>query len=292
MIAGDGSARLGAFRATTYIPRTRLVAIGAASNALGTITDIGARGAVGARSRRADFRRRRSLRAASARRCPRVGLRFPRLLRLQILRAAPRHSLWSARASRGASISRSSCRAPDTAPERAETGTQNHEGIAGAAAAVDFLASLGAGRNPSRAAASAFKTLHERASLLVRQLWNGLAAIEGVQLYGPRPDQSAHADRSLSPSRAFLRRKSRSRWREKAIFVSHGDFYATTVVERLGHAGDGLGPRRLRLLHHERGNRPSHRRSPRGSRLAVKGLASPLARSVISPQLRKHSATL
>ena len=28
--------------------------------------------------------------------------------------------------------------APDTAPERAETGTQNHEGIAGAAAAVDF----------------------------------------------------------------------------------------------------------------------------------------------------------
>ena len=32
--------------------------------------------------------------------------------------------------------------APDTAPERAEMGTQNHEGIAGAAAAVDFYASL------------------------------------------------------------------------------------------------------------------------------------------------------
>ena len=35
--------------------------------------------------------------------------------------------------------------APDSAPERAETGTQNHEGIAGAAAAVDFLASLAPG---------------------------------------------------------------------------------------------------------------------------------------------------
>ena len=35
--------------------------------------------------------------------------------------------------------------APDTAPERAETGTQNHEGIVGAAAAVDFLASLAPG---------------------------------------------------------------------------------------------------------------------------------------------------
>ena len=35
--------------------------------------------------------------------------------------------------------------APDEIPECLETGTQNHEGIAGAAAAVDFLASLGAG---------------------------------------------------------------------------------------------------------------------------------------------------
>src|SRR6266566_1141493 len=32
--------------------------------------------------------------------------------------------------------------APDTAPERVEMGTQNHEGIAGAAAAVEFYASL------------------------------------------------------------------------------------------------------------------------------------------------------
>ena len=32
--------------------------------------------------------------------------------------------------------------APDTAPERMETGTQNHEGIVGAAAAVEFLAGL------------------------------------------------------------------------------------------------------------------------------------------------------
>ena len=49
MIAGNRAARLGAFRATVD-PRTRLVAIGAASNALGTITDIAARSAVGARS--------------------------------------------------------------------------------------------------------------------------------------------------------------------------------------------------------------------------------------------------
>ena len=38
--------------------------------------------------------------------------------------------------------------APDTAPERVEMGTQNHEGIAGAAAAVDFYAAL-AGYRPA-----------------------------------------------------------------------------------------------------------------------------------------------
>src|SRR5256714_2491568 len=50
--------------------------------------------------------------------------------------------------------------APDSAPENAETGTQNHEGIAGAAAAVDFLASLAPG--PTRRAPfhSALAPLH------------------------------------------------------------------------------------------------------------------------------------
>ena len=39
--------------------------------------------------------------------------------------------------------------APDTAPERLETGTQNHEGIVGAGAAVEFLASLAERRRDS-----------------------------------------------------------------------------------------------------------------------------------------------
>ena len=34
---------------------------------------------------------------------------------------------------------------PNAGPERAETGTLNHEGIVGAAAAIDFLASLAKG---------------------------------------------------------------------------------------------------------------------------------------------------
>src|SRR5213080_46932 len=56
--------------------------------------------------------------------------------------------------------------APDSAPERAETGTQNHEGIAGAAAAVDFFASLAPGRTRRERLHAALEQLHERGDTL------------------------------------------------------------------------------------------------------------------------------
>src|SRR5438270_3131168 len=77
--------------------------------------------------------------------------------------------------------------APDSAPERAETGTQNHEGITGAAAAVDFLASLAPGATRRERLRAAFQQLHERGDPLVTQLWNGLREIQRVRLYGPPP---------------------------------------------------------------------------------------------------------
>src|SRR5438128_3981743 len=57
--------------------------------------------------------------------------------------------------------------APDSAPERAETGTQNHEGIAGAAAAVDFLASLVPGRTRRERLYAALRQLHRRSDALI-----------------------------------------------------------------------------------------------------------------------------
>ena len=76
--------------------------------------------------------------------------------------------------------------APDTAPERVETGTQNHEGIVGAAAAVDFLAALSSGANIRAQLQASFAALHARGTILAAQLWEGLARIRGVILYGPR----------------------------------------------------------------------------------------------------------
>jgi cysteine desulfurase family protein (TIGR01976 family) len=129
--------------------------------------------------------------------------------------------------------------APDAAPERAETGTQNHEGIAGAAAAVDFLASLASGPTLRGRLDAALRRLHERGDALITQLWNGLQEIERVRVYGLPPGVAR------TPTIAFTINDVPSievakKLAERGIFLSHGDFYAMTVVERLGLAPDGL----------------------------------------------------
>ena len=222
-------------------PRTRLVAVGAASNALGTINDIAravrlARGA-GALSfvdavhyaphalvdvRAIDC----DLLACSAYKFygPHVGVLYGKadlLASLDVPKLEP---------------------APDTAPERLETGTQNHEGIVGAAAAVNFLASLaGSEREGSRRARleQTFYALHARGQALVTRLYRGLSSIDGVRVYGPPPESPR------TPTVAFVvrDRSSDEVARElvsRGLFLSNGDFYASTIVARLGHAGDGV----------------------------------------------------
>jgi len=129
--------------------------------------------------------------------------------------------------------------APDSAPERAETGTQNHEGIAGAAAAVNLLASLAPGPTWRSRLRAALGQLHERGDALITRLWNGLREIESVRLYGPPPGTAR------TPTIAFTVNGVPSievaeKLAERGVFLSHGDFYAMTVVERLGQAPQGL----------------------------------------------------
>ena len=129
--------------------------------------------------------------------------------------------------------------APDYAPERAETGTQNHEGIVGAAAAVDFLASLAEGETRRDRLKAAFDALRARGASLITQMWEGLSSIEGVKLFGPPPDEPR------TPTLSFIVKNHPSIEVSRflvgrGIFASHGDFYAATVVERLGVASEGL----------------------------------------------------
>src|SRR5437016_10636349 len=218
--------------------RTKLVAIGAASNALGTINDVrraeemahslGAQIFVDAvhyaphrlidvRDWDCDFL------ACSAYKFygPHIGILYGRhdlLNSLDFPKLLP---------------------APDSAPERAETGTQNHEGIAAAAAAVDFLTSLAPGATRRERLRAAFEQLHERGDALVTRLWNGLREMERVRLYGPP------SGTTRTPTVAFTVNGLPSidvakTLAERGIFLSHGDFYAMTVVDRLGQTPHGL----------------------------------------------------
>src|SRR6266849_3706777 len=142
--------------------------------------------------------------------------------------------------------------APNPAPERVEMGTQSHEGIAGAAAAVEFYASLAGDTGVSsvdlaqdaRATrrerlTSAFNGLRAHSAPQVKRLWEELSKINGVRLYGPPPD----VDRT--PTVSFVVEDVTStdvarRLAERGLFASHGDFYAQTVIEQLGLAPEGL----------------------------------------------------
>ncbi len=129
--------------------------------------------------------------------------------------------------------------APDYAPENSETGTQNQEGMVGAAAAVDFIASFSGKQTRREQLEQSFQFMHERNSQLLERLWNGLASMPRVTLYGPTPDLPRTPTISFTiegcPSR-----EAAGRLAEKGLFLSHGDFYAHTVVERLGLAEEGL----------------------------------------------------
>lgn len=215
-----------------FNPRTKLIAIGAASNILGTINDVekvvsmardvgalsfidavhyAAHELIDVKKMGCDFL------AVSAYKFygPHIGVLYGRgdlLNSMEVAKIRP---------------------APNHAPERLETGTQNHEGIAGAAAAVDFLASLGTGSARRERLESAFTELHGRQHEMFSGMWEGLSAIPGVRVYGPPPE----ALRTSTVSFDVAGHKSDEVARalaERGVFVSDGDFYASTVVEKLG----------------------------------------------------------
>lgn len=129
--------------------------------------------------------------------------------------------------------------APDNAPDRVETGTQSHESIVGAAAAVDFIASLGEGSTRRERLTSAFDSMHERDLTLTQQLWDGLSKIDRVRLYGPTPDRPRTSLVSFTVREVPSSEVSRL-LADRGLFISHGNFYAATVVERLGLTKQGL----------------------------------------------------
>jgi len=121
--------------------------------------------------------------------------------------------------------------APDRAPERVETGTQNHEGIAGITATVDFLASFGEGSTRRERLTSFFDDVHAEGQKLVRMLWDGLQSIPRVRIYGAPPAARRTPTMSFRIDGVDSDDVARA-LASRALFASSGDFYAATVCER------------------------------------------------------------
>jgi cysteine desulfurase family protein (TIGR01976 family) len=131
--------------------------------------------------------------------------------------------------------------APNESPERVETGTQNHEGIVGAAAAVEFIASLAEAGNDLRARLEDSYRYHLwHGRRLLERLWKGLSAIDGVRIYGPPADAVDRTPTLSFTLRGHTTNEIARSLAKKGVFVSNGDFYATTVIERIGQAADGV----------------------------------------------------
>ncbi len=143
------------------------------------------------------------------------------------------------------------------AHDRFETGTPNYEGIAGTLAAVGYLRSIGErfGDGPMAAAreeiAAAMGAIRGHERLLTERFMRGVAAIPGIRLWGigdpgraeERTPTFGLTVEGVSP------RAAAEALAAQGIFAWDGDFYATGLVERLGLAESG-GLLRIGFVHY------------------------------------------
>ncbi|WP_242065391.1 cysteine desulfurase-like protein [Trichocoleus sp. FACHB-262] len=235
--------------------RTKLVAIGYASNAVGTINDVakiaqlahqvGAwvyvdavhyapHGAIDVQTLDCDFL------VCSAYKFfgPHLGILYGKrehLARLQPYKVLP---------------------APDEVPSRWETGTQNYEGMAGLLATLSYLTELGHRVDPSvqnrRAALTAVTSaIHTYEAELSQALLRGFLEIPGLTIYGIT-ELSRLSERTPTFGlriKGYTPAELATQLGDRGIFTWHGHFYALGVIERLELAASG-GLLRIGLVHY------------------------------------------
>jgi cysteine desulfurase family protein (TIGR01976 family) len=153
--------------------------------------------------------------------------------------------------------------AGDAPPDKFETGTGNFEGISGTLAAIDYLASLGkrfgtdsaletADISPRRRnLLSGMNAVQAYERTLCSRLIEGLRPISGIRVSGIVDPTQFHCrvpTVSFTSDR-FSPEEIASKLDGKNIFVWHGHFYAVTLVESLGLSDRG-GLVRIGLCHY------------------------------------------
>lgn len=128
--------------------------------------------------------------------------------------------------------------APDDAPDRWETGTQNHEGLAGLTAAVDYLAGLAGDAGVARREriSASFRAIAEHERMLADRFLEGIASLPAVQLWGIQ-DRARLDERTPTFAIRVGREPPAETAKELAvrgICVWDGDYYAREIMIRLG----------------------------------------------------------
>jgi cysteine desulfurase family protein (TIGR01976 family) len=141
-------------------------------------------------------------------------------------------------------------------PQRWEWGTLNHECIAGISACVDYLADLGRRANPAvstrRAAVlAAYEAIQKHEHGLMESLIRGLLSIPGLKLYGIR-DPKRFDQRCPTVAvriKGFTPLELATQLGDRGIFTWDGNYYALNLSERLDVEKDG-GFLRIGLAHY------------------------------------------
>lgn len=124
--------------------------------------------------------------------------------------------------------------AGQTAPDKIETGTLNHAAIAGVTAAVEFLASLGSGNSLREKLVNAYQHIGEHERALATRLHDGLVKIPGVKIAGQdfsqphRAPTVSFALEGKTPTQVCKHLATHN------IFAWDGHFYAIRAIEILG----------------------------------------------------------
>jgi cysteine desulfurase family protein (TIGR01976 family) len=143
--------------------------------------------------------------------------------------------------------------AADTVPERWETGTLNHEGIAGTKAAVDHFEWVGETfgepfakeakglRGRRRKLKQGMAAIKAYEQILSEKLLDGLSGIKGVSVVGIT--DKTHLDERVPTVIFNVSGKTpiqvASELAQKGIYVWDGNYYALEVMERLGKGAQG-----------------------------------------------------
>jgi len=148
--------------------------------------------------------------------------------------------------------------APDDLPGKWMTGTQNHEGIAGTLAAIDYLAGLSgqtspsdpAGKNRQEALDATFTTIGAYEAGLTERVLEIVGTVPGVTIWGVT--DRAKLERRV-PTFSITHEKLRpaalaARLGEQGIFTWSGNYYALPLTTALGLEPEGMV--RVGLLHY------------------------------------------